>query len=453
MAFLLRTDGVDDYVILDQPINVNLGLSAYSIEIKVAVSVAVNTYILGQNQTTQSNVLALLANGRIQISVGGSAAWFSNAGLVLFDGLAHIYRVEHDANGQLRFYRDGELFQSRTYNANLMLAVPFNTLFRLSASSSFSAMDFYYLNLSGFTNSGNWNPSVIQSDPDVLVDVLNVNHGTMINFQNNLTSGRIFYDDGNTDEQLSTIVITMPQLQPLSTVIALTPEIETSVALEMPKFVVNTSVTTITSELAALVFVSMPQFAVNSSGKPNAPHFESVVSITMPQFLVIATGRNDNVVNNALVSIAMPHFTANIEGNTNAPTYETEVSYVMPQFTVRGLTGQLIESINGSVSISMPQLNAGVTASTELFYSAYVSAIMPMFSLGVVSNTTAPITHLQINLQMPQFGVSILTGEMLGLPSASFYIELQEPETHIEIREINRHFEITNLSTHTEWRN
>lgn len=198
MGFKLRPDGVDDYVLLEKPINVNLGKDTYTVKLKVAVSEAINTYILGQNQITQSNVLSLLANGRMQVSSGGAAAWFSNAGFILFDSNPHEYLVEHDSNGQMRFFRDGEIFQTRTYNTDMFLPVPFNTLFRLSASTStstFSSMDFYYLHLTGFINSGKWNPSIVLANPTILVDENGVNNGTLKDFPLD-GSARIYYDDG-----------------------------------------------------------------------------------------------------------------------------------------------------------------------------------------------------------------------------------------------------------------
>lgn len=206
MAYYLVADRTGQYIQLPNPISVNYGTDAYTIEIKCTMlDSSNNNTLLGQSVTTSTtdNNISFTTSGRLQIAAGGSNAYFTSANFGLFDGLPHVYRLEHDAGGAWRAYRDGALFQSSSYSTSRTGTNPLSRMFRQSTTSATSSWNFYYLTITGFSVNDTWDANLSGGTGSVLPSLSGSNNGTQAGSWPSDDSEWVFYSTGGTTYTLT----------------------------------------------------------------------------------------------------------------------------------------------------------------------------------------------------------------------------------------------------------
>lgn len=169
------------------PLTVAYGTDAYSLEFEVAYTdISTDQIILGNVSVTPVHAIYLTTGGRLQLTVGGTNAFFTAGGFGLNDGAFHKYRLEHDAGGAWRAYRDGTLFGSGTYTGTLTTTQPLNAIFkRSSATGSVTSanLQFKYLEAVGFgAGSAKWDANLSGGAGSILPTVSGTNNATLVAF-------------------------------------------------------------------------------------------------------------------------------------------------------------------------------------------------------------------------------------------------------------------------------
>lgn len=184
MAYYLQFDGSDDYVSLASAISVNWGLDAYVFEftanIKTWPSTA-NAGIIGSitSSTTGITLRSFSPVNSLSVLSGGTPRYNSGADFVII-GEKHTYRLEHDANGDYRWLRDGVLFSSGNFTTSSPATV--QAIGQARAPGLWTHMDLYRLTfVSGFSNNADYDPSLSGGSGTTLPDANGSNKGTLVN--------------------------------------------------------------------------------------------------------------------------------------------------------------------------------------------------------------------------------------------------------------------------------
>jgi len=184
------------------PLTVAYGTDAYSLEFEIAYTdISNDQIILGNVSVTPVHAIYLTTGGRLQLTVGGTNAFFTAGGFGLNDGVFHKYRLEHDAGGAWRVYRDGILFGSGTYTGALTTTQPLNAIFkRSSATGSVTSANlrFKYLEAVGFgAGSAKWDADLSGGAGSILPTFSGTNNATLVAFPAD-DSEWVFYSTGAT---------------------------------------------------------------------------------------------------------------------------------------------------------------------------------------------------------------------------------------------------------------
>lgn len=225
MPYVLRfnpggtSDG--DVVTFTTAITNNAGTSAWTAEFRLKLisgyPTTGNWYILGSNATGVSGIALRQASGdgALAILTGGTFRVASSAGYILNDGAFHTYRIEHDAGGALRFYRDGDTtpYFSTTYTTS----GSFNCN-RFGAGSTtatvFTPMELEYFEYTGSTGGRRWDATLNTAGTgDVLPTTVGTNQGTLVNFPTD-NSEWVFYGSGDQEVSLGTLSSTTVLYEP-----------------------------------------------------------------------------------------------------------------------------------------------------------------------------------------------------------------------------------------------
>jgi hypothetical protein len=181
MAWYLNTSRASARVLnLPVPLNVNFGTDAYTIEFESAMSDSANEqFIIGHTSSSVLTAFWFTTGGRFQLTNNGSTAFFSATSYGLFDGLMHKYRIEHDANGRTKFFRDNRLIDSIIYSTSVTNAVPLTAFFRGGSTSVCATLQIKYLQVTGFgAGSDRWDSNLSSGTGSVWKSLSGTNDAT-----------------------------------------------------------------------------------------------------------------------------------------------------------------------------------------------------------------------------------------------------------------------------------
>lgn len=182
MGYRLRFDGVNDYCQFGSSMSIDLGLSAYTFEAKLILNATPASLggLLGRNGT--SSGFFITSTLSLAMYVTNTLRYQTSANFFLQDGNAHTYRLEHDAGGAWRAYRDGTLFQSGTFTSSTTAAPLIWIGQGNNSANSFCSMDLEYLEVTGVTNAQKWDANLSSGTGTTLPTTSGTNQATLINF-------------------------------------------------------------------------------------------------------------------------------------------------------------------------------------------------------------------------------------------------------------------------------
>lgn len=421
MSYLLRFDGVDDYVSIANPVNVNIGLDTWTFEVEAAFTATTGSggCVLGNASSTGNDGFQLLSTGRLNVLRNGVNAITCNAGFVIFDSTSRIYRLEHDSSGAFRYYRDGILTQSGTYTTSGSFANSLGLIgkYRLNVNW-LVGMDFRRISLSGFSDNQVWDANLSGGSGSTLPTVSGTNQGTLVNFT--VPDCWVFYDAGGGD-------------------------VAASIAATMPQMSISTSASVVNPEIAASVDFNMPQMQVASSGNVVAPGISASIALTMPQMSVAASADNIAPTIAASVALTMPQMQVAVSGNVLGVGNSASVSFAMPQMIVAASGSQTVPVISATIATTMPQM-AIVTAADVIGVAgvaASISLTMPQMAVSTSAEKTTPVISASISFAMPQMSAYALSGEFDYFSGEGSHIEYLALSSHIETVAASTHIEYT----------
>jgi hypothetical protein len=329
MAYLLRFDGINDQCTFPTPLSINLGVDAYSFECRLALSSlpASSLYgIVGRLGTATG--FAVTPDGRLAMYGAGSLRYQTSAGLFLTDSDLHIYRLEHDAGGAWRVYRDDLItpVESGTFTTST-IASNMNRIGTATGGSSWLAGDLAYADLQIPVGSQKWDADLSGGTGAILPTVSGTNQGSLVNFT--VPDCWIFYDDGGA--VTSTIAATWPQLTIATSQTSTTPDTDSAIAFTWPQLSISAEQLTIAPVSTSAAF-NWPQLSVSATQSSTAPQFDSAVDFTWPQ-LTISAEQSAAYSGNA-VNFTWPQLSVLANQSATIPDVETAVSFTWPQLTV-----------------------------------------------------------------------------------------------------------------------
>ncbi len=182
MAYRLRFDGVNDYCQFGSSMSIDLGTAAYTFEAKLVLNATPSFLggLLGRNGTSSGFFITPTLS--LAGYVTNTLRYQTAANFFLVDGNVHTYRLEHDAGGAWRAYRDGSLFGSGTFSSSTVAAPLIWIGQGNNSANSFCSMDLEYLEVTGVTNAQKWNADLSGGTGSTLPTVSGSNQATLINF-------------------------------------------------------------------------------------------------------------------------------------------------------------------------------------------------------------------------------------------------------------------------------
>lgn len=423
MGYRLRFDGVNDYCQFGSSMSIDLGLAAYTFEAKLILNATPTVLggLLGRNGT--SSGFFITPTRTLATYVTGTLRYQTAANFFLQDGNVHTYRLEHDAGGAWRAYRDGTLFGSGTFTSSTTAAPLVWIGQGNNSSNSFCSMDLEYLEVTGVSNAQKWDAN-LGGAGTTLPTTSGTNQATLINFPTD-NSQWISFSSGST--VTADIAATMPQMSVVTSGSVAEPQFDSTIAFSMPQMTVAASSTIATPTFTASIEFSMPQMVAS----------------------VVADNISPAV---AAVDFAMPQMTAS-GAAVVIPEQVTTVSFTMPQMSVSAAATNPTPTWQGVVSVTMPQMtvaaSAGVGAPGN---AASVSFLMPQMQASAAAESTTPVYSASVAFTMPQMTVQVLTGGLVYYAGEGSHIEQVYQSRYIEQMAESRQIAYSNQNRHIEWR-
>lgn len=199
MAWRLAFDGVNDHCTFPTALSVNLGTEAYSFECAIRLSafpVSGKIYgIIGRLGTRTG--FAVTPDGRLAMYGAGTLRYQTSAGLFLSDSVQHVYRLEHDAGGAWRVYRDNLAtpVESGTFTTST-IAGGMNRIGTATGGDEYLQGELAYADLQIPVDSQRWDANLSGGTGTTLPTVSGTNQGTLVNFT--LPAAWVFYSSGAT---------------------------------------------------------------------------------------------------------------------------------------------------------------------------------------------------------------------------------------------------------------
>lgn len=192
MAYYLASDGVDDYVQLNTPVNIPAS-TPYRVEIDFqAVDGADFGVRLSGNIGANTN-RTIVFKGNAPNAIGPVAAIATTSGINILNRAKWAwYRT--DAITNRLSVSDVVMPTTNANSSNASFSV---LLTELSVTNSRNPVNLYSYKV--FVNDvliHHWNPSASNGTGNQLLDVVGGNHGTLVNFNGPTNSHWVFYDDG-----------------------------------------------------------------------------------------------------------------------------------------------------------------------------------------------------------------------------------------------------------------
>lgn len=195
MGYRLRFSGAQ-YVSFASSISIDLGLAAYVVEFRLVVNAAPSSFyaVIGRNGTSAG--FFIMPSLSLAGYTSGTLRYQTAASFILADGAPHTYRLEHDAGGAWRAYRDGTLFSSGSFTFSTVAAPIVWIGQGNNSSNSFLSGDLEYVDVQGVTNGQKWSADLSNGAGSTLPTVSGSNQGTLNGFS--VPSCWIFYSAGGT---------------------------------------------------------------------------------------------------------------------------------------------------------------------------------------------------------------------------------------------------------------
>ena len=383
MAYLLRFDGIDDHCTFPTSLSINLGVDAYSFECRLALSSlpASSLYgIVGRLGTATG--FSVTPDGRLAMYGSGSLRYQTSAGLFLTDSDLHTYRLEHDAGGAWRVYRDdlitpveSGIFTTSTIASNM------NRIGTATSGSGWLAGGLAYVDLQIPVGSQKWDADLSGGTGAILPTVSGANQGSLVNFT--IPDCWNFYGDGGTVTSTIAAGIPVPTASVSADVVAAAVIASINAGLPIPTASVSASAFAPTFTATISGGLPVPSAAISANAE--APIFSAVISGGLPIPTVSVSALVVGAGNSALINAGMP-----------VPSASVSASVIAPIFSV-------------SINAGLPVPIAAITATNELVLSAAISAGLPV-----------PAASLDANVTLPDYMATITAG--LPVPTASIQI-------------------------------
>lgn len=181
----LRSDGINDVVSLPAGSTSGVGTTAYTWWIKGTLRTAPSGVagILGTSSAATSS--GFVTNSTLQLRVYSAGQNRYGTGDNFFEvGVYHHYRLEHDAGGAWRAYRDNMTtpVASGTFTGSFTFGA-LNQMFRSSNSATmWSAWDMEEMGITSTTFSETYQANLSGGTGSVLPTVSGNNNGSLVNF-------------------------------------------------------------------------------------------------------------------------------------------------------------------------------------------------------------------------------------------------------------------------------
>lgn len=255
MGYLVA-DSVNDYCTIPNALTGNAGTDPYTLEFSAAfpTAPAADRFLIGVGSGTTSNGFQITTGGRLQVWTAGTNRYFTAPSFILFDSTIRTYRLEHDAGGAWRAYRNGTLFGSGTFSTSAAFTA-LGLFFRIHPTSSgYLGGNFEYIETTGLGNSARWSADLSGGTGSTWPTVSGTNNATLNNFPTDNSqwqgfSSAIALDAAITCTSSLTASLTtqIPLAAAMSSSSSLGADLTTSIALQTN--IVTSS--TLTAELRA----------------------------------------------------------------------------------------------------------------------------------------------------------------------------------------------------------
>lgn len=424
MGYRLRFDGVNDYCQFGSSMSIDIGTTAYTFEAKFILNAVPSGIggLLGRNGTAAGFFVTSTRN--LAVYTGGTNRYQTASNFILNDGAVHTYRLEHDAGGAWRAYRDGSLIESGTFTLSTTAAPLIWIGQGNNGSNTFISMDLEYVEVTGPANAQKWDANLSGGAGTTLPTTSGTNQATLINFPTD-NSQWISFSSGSTIT--ATVSATMPQMSVATSGSVAAPQFDSAITISMPQMTVAALSTIATPTFTASIAFSMPQMVASVSADNIAPAVASV-DFSMPQMTASGTAVviPEQVTT---ISFTMPQMSVSATATNPTPTWQGTVSVTMPQMAVTALAGVGAPGNAASVAVSMPQMQASASA-----------------------ESTTPVYSASAAFTMPQMTVQVLTGGLVYYAGEGSHIEQVYQSRHIEQMAEYRQIAYSNQNRHIEWR-
>lgn len=307
MGYRLRFDGVNDYCQFSSLMNIDLGLNAYTFEVKLILNATPTALggLLGRNGT--SSGFFITSTLSLATYVTNTLRYQTAANFFLQDGNVHTYRLEHDASGAWRAYRDGSLFGSGTFTSSAVATNQGWIGQGNNSSNTFCSMDLEYLEVTGVTNSQKWDANLSGGTGTTLPTTSGTNQATLINFPTD-NSQWIFFSSGQT----VAVNGQLPKITGSLTLNEINPSYVVSVSGQLPKITGALTLNEINPVFTVAVAGQLPKLSGSISLNQFANNRQVAVIGVLPKLTGSVTLNRTQPNNQIAVSGQSPRITASV---------------------------------------------------------------------------------------------------------------------------------------------
>lgn len=423
MAIALRfnPDGTSggDVAVFTTSIANNAGTSAWTAEFKIKLIAGYpttgNWYILGSNNTSGSGFALRQASGdgALAIITGNTFRVASSAGYILNDGLFHTYRVEHDAGGALRFYRDGNTtpYFSTTYT--------FSGVFncnRFGAGTTtatvFTPMELEYFSYTGSTGGRTWRADLSSGTGNELKTDEGTNFANMAGFTTVDADKWINY--GGVPEFTVDIAGTYAGYTASVIADATEPVFTVSVAASYVSYIAAVNSTNTKPVKSASIVSTYPAYTTSVSATGGNVTYNSSINATYPQYTASVAVAD---VNKLSISTSYPAYTSNVISTNTKPIKTASVITTYPVYTVGSVLTNIDPIKTASVNTTYPSYSVSCTlTNVDPSSGLVVNSSYPKYTASINATTLGQDKTLSINSSYPTYIATVVIGDYLTLP-------------------------------------
>ena len=418
MAWRLRFDGVNDRCTFGSTISLDLS-SAYTFEFKGIVNALPGgtglSGLIGRNGTPAG--FSITPSGALAGYTAGQKRYESSADFIIV-GENHAYRIEHDSDGALRFYRDGSLISSSTFTFSTV-AAPLAVLGSANGSSLFLSADIEYIELIGPANAQKWDATLSVGTGSTLPTTSGANNATLVNFT--VPDCWIFYDDGGATTSTVSYDLGVFGFAVESTVTA--PAVTASADYDIGAldFAVSANVTAPT--VTASLDYDLGAFGFAASATASVPAVQSAIDYSIGDFgfAVIAEATSEN--NTASISYDLGAFGFAVDAASTVPVVSAAAAYDLGAF------------------------GFNVVADIATAPTASILYDLGDFGFAASAQVIPPPVEASSVYDLGSFGFSVFATQPTGLrPQAGATLKFNELSRKVAAIELSRSVRYTELS-------